>query len=292
MDCQYCKKTFSSKSSLNNHRKTAKYCLKLQDSNMEIVNFNCEYCDKSFTTKQPLSTHLTICKEKKFQEKHKELQGELQEKLSKKDKELQEKLSKKDKELQEKLSKKDKELQEKDILIAELRVELRTYKDDHEFIKRMAEKPKTVTNNNTLNITTSIDFNDLDKVKNVIENKLDIKDVIDGQKGLARFVKNNLLTDDNGSLNYKCSDSSRCMFKYKDISGEIKKDLEAKKLTEYILNGGIRSRSADIGNEWCKDDDGDINMTKFDIMLEQQQSIMKLSDDNTSFKKELASITS
>ena len=251
MDCQYCKKTFSSKSSLNNHQKTAKYCLKLQDSNMEIVNFKCEYCDKYFTIKQHLSNHLLACKEKK-----------------------------------------DKELQEKDILIAELRVELRTYKDDHEFIKRMAEKPKTVTNNNTLNITTSIDFNDLDKVKNVIENKLDIKDVIDGQKGLARFVKNNLLTDDNGSLNYKCSDSSRCMFKYKDISGEIKKDLEAKKLTEYILNGGIRSRSADIGNEWCKDDDGDINMSKFDIMLEQQQSIMKLRDDNTSFKKELASITS
>ena len=276
MDCQYCKKTFSSKSSLNNHQKTAKYCLKLQDSNMEIVNFKCEYCDKYFTIKQHLSNHLLACKEKKDKE--------LQEKLSKKDKELQEK----DKELQ----KKDKELQEKDILIAELRVELRTYKDDHEFIKRMAEKPKTVTNNNTLNITTSIDFNDLDKVKNVIENKLDIKDVIDGQKGLARFVKNNLLTDDNGSLNYKCSDSSRCMFKYKDISGEIKKDLEAKKLTEYILNGGIRSRSADIGNEWCKDDDGDINMSKFDIMLEQQQSIMKLRDDNTSFKKELASITS
>jgi predicted RNase H-like nuclease (RuvC/YqgF family) len=243
---------------------------------MEIVNFKCEYCDKYFTIKQHLSNHLLACKEKKDKE--------LQEKLSKKDKELQ----KKDKELQ----KKDKELKEKDILIAELRVELRTYKDDHEFIKRMAEKPKTVTNNNTLNITTSIDFNDLDKVKNVIENKLDIKDVIDGQKGLARFVKNNLLTDDNGSLNYKCSDSSRCMFKYKDISGEIKKDLEAKKLTEYILNGGIRSRSADIGNEWCKDDDGDINMSKFDIMLEQQQSIMKLRDDNTSFKKELASITS
>ena len=91
MDCQYCKKTFSSKSSLNNHQKTAKYCLKLQDSNMEIVNFKCEYCDNYFTIKQHLSNHLLACKEKK-------------------DKELQEKLSKKDKELQEK----DKELQKKD----------------------------------------------------------------------------------------------------------------------------------------------------------------------------------
>ena len=81
------------------------------------------------------------------------------------------------------------------------------------------------------------------------------------------------------------------MFRYKDINGEIKKDVEAKKLTDYILNGGIRTKSADIGNEWCKDEDGDINMTKFDIMLEQQQSIMKLRDDNNTFKKELVAIT-
>ena len=27
MDCQYCKRSFSNKSSLTNHQKTAKYCL-------------------------------------------------------------------------------------------------------------------------------------------------------------------------------------------------------------------------------------------------------------------------
>ena len=32
-------------------------------------------------------------------------------------------------------------------------------------------------------------------------------------------------------------------------------------------------------------------MKKFNIMLEHQQSILKLSDDNNSFKKELVSIT-
>ena len=31
MECSYCKKKFSTKSSLNSHQKTTKYCLKLRD---------------------------------------------------------------------------------------------------------------------------------------------------------------------------------------------------------------------------------------------------------------------
>ena len=30
LECEYCKKTYSTKSNLNNHQKTAKYCLKIQ----------------------------------------------------------------------------------------------------------------------------------------------------------------------------------------------------------------------------------------------------------------------
>ena len=30
MECQYCKSNFKTNSSLNNHQKTAKYCLSLQ----------------------------------------------------------------------------------------------------------------------------------------------------------------------------------------------------------------------------------------------------------------------
>jgi hypothetical protein len=278
IECQYCKKIFKNTSSLNFHQKNTKYCLEIQGKINS--NYNCIYCNKNFTTKQHLNNHLDICKEKEIDQ-------------LKKGKEIEQLKKEKDKEIEALKKEKDMEIKH---LKKELEKQERINKELQDKIERLAttaiNRPTITTTNNTLNITSFIDFNDLDKVKNLIENKLDIKDVIDGQKGLARFVKNNLLTDDNGNLNYKCSDSSRCMFKYKDSSGEIKKDLEAKKLTDYILNGGIRSKSADIGNEWCKDDDGDINMTKFDIMLEQQQSIMKLRDDNTSFKKELASITS
>ena len=63
--CEYCKKIFSTKSSLNNHQKTAKYCLILQDNEKKINSFECEYCKKKYTTKQVFINHVNICKDKK-----------------------------------------------------------------------------------------------------------------------------------------------------------------------------------------------------------------------------------
>jgi exonuclease VII large subunit len=293
MECQYCKKTFSSKSSLNNHQKTAKYCIKLQNNTNEILCFNCDFCEKIFTTKQVLFNHLQSCKNKDFKDKIKEKEAQFQSLLKEKEAQFQNVLKEKEAQFQSLL---------KDIEHYKKRLETQEdqIKELQERLERIAnkaiERPTHTTTNNTtnnlLNITSCIDFNDIDKIKDTIENKLNINHVVDGQKGLARFVKDNLLTDQNGKLSYLCSDPSRHVFRYKDETGEIKKDVEAKKLTSYILEGGIRSKSADIGNEWCKDDDGDIDMTRFSIMMEQQESIMKLRDDNNSFKRELASITS
>ena len=113
---------------------------------------------------------------------------------------------------------------------------------------------------------------------------------INGQKGIARFIKDKFLKDDNGNLLYICTDPSRQIFKYKDSSGEIKKDVEAKKLTEYIVDGGIKKKTVDVANEWYTSDKG-IDMERFDIMMEPQQSIIDLKNDNNVFKKELLSLT-
>ena len=275
--CMYCNKILSTKSSLNLHIKTAKYCIKIQEENkvkIEKQMFECEDCLKNFSTKQNLNIHYKNCK--KLEQKS--IIGEKDKKIIKLEINLQN-VEKQKQDYKEQLEKKDlqiKELQDKLERIA----------------TKAIEKPTTTNNLNTLNIASIIDFNNVDKVKDLIENKLNINHVVDGQKGLANFVKDNLLTDDTAKLLYVCTDPSRHIFKYKDSTGEVKKDVEAKKLTNYILEGGIRTKSSDIGNDWCKDDKGDINMNRFNIMLEQQQSIMKLSDDNNSFKKELASITS
>ena len=287
MNCQYCNKIYSSKSSLNNHQKTAKFCVKLQNNIDTNINFQCQYCEKVFTTKYNLSNHINICKKQKEDIKQKE---DCKEQLQIQKEKYKQQLRKQKQEYKEDLLKQKEDykeqLEKKDLQIKELQDKL------ERIANKAIEKPTTTNNLNTLNIASIIDFNNVDKVKDLIENKLNINHVVDGQKGLANFVKDNLLTDDAGKLLYVCTDPSRHIFKYKDSTGEVKKDVEAKKLTNYILEGGIRCKSSNIGNDWCKDDKGDINMNRFNIMLEQQQSIMKLSDDNNSFKKELASITS
>jgi hypothetical protein len=121
---------------------------------------------------------------------------------------------------------------------------------------------------------------------------INIDNVITGQKGLASFAKEHLLTDENGNSSYLCADASRNVFKYKTPDGEIKKDIEAKKLSEYLIVGGIKTKTSNIGDKWCRNENGEIDMEKFKIFIEPQLSILKLYDDNNIFKRELVTLTS
>ena len=200
---------------------------------------------------------------------------------------IQNEFNKQKEQIQFKLEEKDKIIIELKETVAELNGRLYTLKDDHEIIKEIAKQPK----NTTLNITSCIDFDNIDKIKDVIENDFNINYAINGQKGIANFVKDKILKDDNGKPLYICTDPSRQIFKYKDSAGEIKKDVEAKKLTEYIVDGGIKKKTVDIASKWYTDDNCSIDMEKFDMMMDPQQSILKIKDDNNTFKKELASLT-
>ena len=86
MECEYCKKILSCKSSLINHKKTNKQCLDKQNKNISNILELCEYCNKSFST-QNLKKHLLICKSKlKVLNEQKEIEIEkLQEELKNKE---------------------------------------------------------------------------------------------------------------------------------------------------------------------------------------------------------------
>jgi len=61
MECQYCKNTFKSKSSLNVHQQRAKYCLELRGKTID-TQYRCIQCSTCFTTKQNLHAHYSTCK--------------------------------------------------------------------------------------------------------------------------------------------------------------------------------------------------------------------------------------
>ena len=67
MECEYCRKSFTSAYNMKIHKKTTKSCLKLQEQygiTIEYKSFDCEYCTYKLTTKKNLSSHQKICKSK------------------------------------------------------------------------------------------------------------------------------------------------------------------------------------------------------------------------------------
>ena len=125
----------------------------------------------------------------------------------------------------------------------------------------------------------------MDRVKKIIYDKYDINYFLYGQKGIARFAAENLLKDDDGNYTYNCTDPSRNIFKYKNTKGEIEKDVEAKKLTNYLVNGGIKDKAIDVSSKWCENEEGKVDKDKFIIMAEKHDSILNLNENNNEFKK-------
>lgn len=69
MECEFCKKTFSSKSNLYTHQNTAKFCLELRG---EEKGFECEFCKKKYAQKKGLISHIDLCEEKMELDKKKQ----------------------------------------------------------------------------------------------------------------------------------------------------------------------------------------------------------------------------
>ncbi len=299
MKCLYCNTNFITNSSLNNHMKTAKYCLKLRGMNID-EEYKCS-CGKNFTQNSNYKTHLKTCSEKKIQN--------LKDDLELKNKEI-ERLQNFNQELQnsiQDLKNSNQDLQKiiigKDILINTLQTENKIYKEEHDIVMIIAQQSRTnninhsnsnntknTTNNKIMNITSNLNFNDIDYIKDLVENKYTIKHMLNGQKGFALFAIENLLRDKNGNLKYLCSDLSYHIFKYKDKNGELQKDDKAKKLSKYLIKGGIMKKFVSISNDWIKDQNGIIDKHKVELVFENQEDVMNFENDNNNFQKELAAI--
>jgi len=279
LECEFCNKSFSNISNLRYHKKTNKKCQIIQKQKVdEIETFNCSFCNKTFT-KQTIKTHNKTCK-KKLNEEIKTLQIE--------NNEIKNVLSEKDEQIDE-IEEKDEEIKKLKLRIMELEIENRIYLQDREIVQKLAMQPKTSTNNK---IKVNNFFDDPERIKQIIDEKLNKDYVSDGQKGVALFAVNTMLQDDNKNKNYICSDTSRHIFKFQNSDGNIEKDVKAMKLTNMLIDAGISSKSYIVAQSLWTDKDGKIDVNKFETYSPCIYQIATMQLDNSIFRNELACLTS
>ena len=276
MECEYCKKLLTTVSSLNYHKKTNKKCLEIQNNNDSLL-VSCEFCNKTFSSKT-LKVHNLSCVKKKDI-----IIDDLK-------KEIQKIIDEKEKEIQKIIDEKEKEILSLKNIIIELKTENKIFSKDHELIKNIAIQPKTV-NNNKIRLMNNF-FDNPQKIKQIVDEKLTQNHIIDGQKGVAQFAYDALLKDDDGNINYFCTDPSRNIFKFQNNEGNIEKDIKANKLTNLLIDAGIKNKTSIIAPELWTKKDGSIDTNKFQFFNPSANEIIMMQADNSIFRNELACLTS
>jgi hypothetical protein len=222
--CKTCNKSFRSKSNLTAHIRTAKYCIKLRDSSLEVSVpiFTCDICDKTFNVKHVFQQHRSSCASHPGYVKQKEVSMLLQVE----NKQLKLQMEDKDKIFM-------KQLEDKDKMIDKMRSDLQLL--SMEAVKR----PSTVHNTNNNNNTHTTNINNLavfsgETLNNVlIENPITKDTLSEGIPGVAKHM-GNLLTTKFDKPTYTVSNVARQKFNYKDADGIIRKDFKAKAIINSV----------------------------------------------------------
>lgn len=224
MECEYCHKKYSSMSSLNNHKKTNKKCITeyrgAGGTELLIDKITCNNCQKQFSSHKTLGVHMKgFCKI--IKEEKARLRKIKEDELKRENLELKKQLKKKD--------------------------------DDFKKLAMKAlSEPRTVVtnNNNTINnhnnkynFVVTNNFS-VESFGEVIDDEYTQANFLQGQRGVAYFARDKLLTDkETGKLYYYCSDTGRKIFVMKDKKGNIVKDCKSVKLTELLMSAGIVEKS-------------------------------------------------
>ena len=214
MNCEFCKKTFVNKYTLSYHKKSNKSCLKIQQKNkneVEIQLTNCGFCNKTFSIPN-LRTHLQTCKGKKIFDIREEIKCEYETKMEDMKEEYETKMEDMKEEYETKMEEikgecetkmeeiiedmKEENQKLKDYII-KLETKSEIYSKDHDELIKIAKQPKNKTQI-TNNTSTTNFLTDTEKVKKLLDTKYDRFILAQGQKGIAKFAVENILTDDNG----------------------------------------------------------------------------------------------
>lgn len=255
MECQYCQKILSSKSSLLLHQRKTKYCLKIQGK-LEKGEFNCEYCGQDFTYKSALQMHYQSCSANK---------PYVKETLTKCQHFMME----------------NKELKKRVILLEKDKLDIQERYDKlaETLAKRSTVTTNTVNNNLNLGIfdKTSAD------IKRIVDEKYNKDYLMDGQKGVARFTNLHVLKSDDCTKPpiYVITDKSRGNGKYKVSESETVTDVGMTGLTKKV-HPSIKKKAINIA--------ATENGLEDEKLFGGYQEVFNMEDDNGIFRKELIRI--
>ena len=280
MECQFCKKTFTTRNILLQHQKRAKYCLELQGT--EQTNFECKYCKKQLSTNERLISHITSsCKEKKNQEN------------IEKEQKVESNFNEQKKYYEDKIKEKNEYIAKLESNIEKLEAKLEKFEDTvTSMVLSKTDKkptPPNTTTNNTTNIVinNSLNLNDISTMSAFLEEKMDKEVVAGGQKGLAFLLSNTVLKD-----KYKCVDPSRQNFEFTNELGEVERDVKAKKLTNALIRSDICAKAGERGIQLWKKEDGSTDSLRHDAHSKKVLEMIMFSQDNSTFRSELSALTS
>ena len=268
MECKYCKNLFSSKANLNNHQKTAKYCLKVRKISVE-QSYNCLECKKQFTRAHHLNRHQENCRPNKYV-------SNLQNDINK---------------LKEKISNNQILIQQKDELLLKYEVIIKELQNKLENVAiKAVSRPtttKTQINNYIQQLQPVTDQIFIDNAPN-----LTIDHILKGPEGYAQYALEYPLKD-----RMICVDYARRKVKFKDKNGNVITDPEMTQLTTKFFNS-IKDKNKELifqyGNE-LKERFGDEMDTIVEI-LDYKMAVDKGSEGERSdlhhdFVKQMCSQT-
>jgi hypothetical protein len=242
MDCEYCNTKFSSLSSLNYHKKTAKYCL--SGRNISSREYTCMYCSKIFSSKRWHCIHITKCKESIILYKQK-----------------YERVDKDNEILRIQLEQLEERLTQKDEHIKDLESKL-------ENIALKAVSRPINTTNNQVNINNYMQKMDCVTDKYLIDQipKLTIEHIKKGPQGYAEYALKYPLNN-----RILCVDYARRKVKYKDKDGNVITDPEMNNISSKLFQG-IKDKNASLIM-------GYLNSLDDDLDTEEKLKIMGVLSD-------------
>lgn len=265
--CQYCNKTLSSESNLRRHQKTQSCLRSRENQALSLHNENqCQYCLKCLSTPVRLQQHMGVCVTRlnhlliEYKQKVKTLNQEIS-----------------DLRVNLKMVR----------LETEVEILRNDSQDSKNVIARIAEQPK-ITNTRNNNLVLPIVDTSQETIDRAVETSYNMNHFCSGQKGVARFAVDHLLTNEQKQLGYVCTDPARGTFKHIGKDGELTRDVKASRLTTKLAQP-IKVKAGRLAGEMVSMDEGNDELAS--IAYKHYNDISEMETDNTGFRTELAAVT-